>query len=69
MIMILGRRKYMHVCAGEVVSERIRPCLVCPPKFFHPSHRIFGHACVDAKGQKPIGADELIHWPEEDGRR
>jgi len=26
-------------------------------------------ACVDAKGQKPIGADELIHWPEEDGRR
>jgi len=25
-------------------------------------------ACVDAKRTRPIGPDELIHWPEEDGR-
>ena len=25
-------------------------------------------ACVDAERTRPIGPDELIHWPEEDGR-
>jgi len=24
-------------------------------------------ACVDAERTRPIGPDELIHWPEEDG--
>jgi hypothetical protein len=26
-----------------LASDRLRPCLVYYPKFFHPTHRIFGH--------------------------
>jgi len=27
----------------EIIWSYIRPCLVPHPKFFHPSHQIFGH--------------------------